>query len=110
MDRCKREIEKLYEIACTCQKEYYTSKTCDKESYFIKREESSYIREYGFQTLPDLKAELEKMWSMDETMQKCMQPVLIAAIKLKPADGVVNDDCHPQKRNDEKLSPFIYNF
>lgn len=114
MDKYKREMENLHSIACVSEKNYYISESSCDDTYFIKRDENdhAYIREYGFETLPDLKKELDKMWNNDEVMQNCMQTVLIAALKSKPIDKDKKEDEVKQSetQNEKKLSPFIYNF
>lgn len=114
MDKSKREKDKLYEIACTNQKDYYILNKCNNDSYFIKRDDDVYIKEYGFESLPDLKEELNRMWDQDEIMQNCIQPVLAAVFKLKPKGKMEDKESskelpHTEKR-EEKLPPFIYNF
>lgn len=108
MDKCKQEKGKLYNFACGCQQNYYTKMDATKESYFIKREESSYIREYGFETLPELKEELSRMWDEDPVMQECMKVVLVSAMKLKPQEE--EEEQQTEEYKNEKLPAFIYNF
>lgn len=108
MDKSKREKDRLYEIACTNRKSYYDWKACGNDSYFIKRDNDVYIREYAFDTIPDLKEELNRMWNQDEILQSCIQPVLIAAFKLKAMDKAEKED--KELLLTEKLPPFIYNF
>ncbi|MDE7177494.1 MAG: hypothetical protein K2O59_06720 [Lachnospiraceae bacterium] len=110
MDKSQNEKDKLYEIACGFQKNYYTGSDCTEESYFIKRVEESYIREYGFETLPELKDELKKMWDEDAVMQECMQTVLVSALKLKPVEGKDGETRNCGEDKSEKLPGYIYNF
>lgn len=77
----------------------------DKDSYFIKRENNvAYIKEYTFETLPELKAQLKEMWSDKEYLQDILQVVLVAAMRNKPHE--IKED----ETKDEKLPTFIYNF
>lgn len=108
MDKIRREKDRLYEIACVNQKNYYTCKVGCNDSYFINRDNDVYIREYGFNELPDLKEELYGMWNQDETLQSCIQPVLVAAFKLKPMDKV--EELSKELSFSEKLPSYIYNF
>lgn len=113
MDKSKREKDGLYEIACLKQKDYYRAAECSEGSYFVKRNDDTYMREYGFETLPELKEELNKMWGGDETLETCLQTVLVAAFKLKPSDESDNGEdkeSSGHERKDEKLLPYIYNF
>lgn len=81
----------------------------DAESYFVRREESEYLKEYNFETLPQIKSELDKMWEGQDYMQEIIKPVLTAAMKNKPTeeqkinDGDVNSKCG-------EIPVFIYNF
>ncbi len=110
MEKIQNENDKLYDIACNYQRNYYTENGCIKESYFVKREEDSYIREYGFETLPELKDELKKMWNEDVVMQECMQTVLVSALKLKPVEGKDGETRNGGEDKSEKLPGYIYNF
>lgn len=110
MDKSRKEKDGLYDIACRHQRDYYTENIDIKESYFIKREEEPYIREYGFETLPELKKELELMWKEDIVMQECIQTVLVSALKMKPTAEVEGEPLHTEKNKSEKLPGYIYNF
>lgn len=110
MDKCKQEKEKLYNLACSYQHNYYTQIDSSKESYFINREETTYIREYGFGTLPELKEELNRMWEKDSVMQECLKVVLVSALKLKPQGAGENHVQRSEEYGEEKLPAYIYNF
>lgn len=114
MDINLNEKERLYQWACehgtSKQKERYFTKI-DKmcASYFEKIHRSEYCREYNFQTLPELRSELDAMWEGDDVMKEIEKPVLVASMKNKPKmkeqSGYNN-----RKEKREQLKPFIYNF
>lgn len=107
MDKCKREKEKLYEYASALQQNYFAQNESSIDSYFFKREECSYIREYGFEGIQELREELGQMWEQDEIMQQCIQIISIAALKMKPNEEI-NDE--GMKENIKgKLPSYIYN-
>ena len=60
----------------------------EKESYFIKRQEKSYIREYGFETLLELFQELDCMWQDEKCMGQIRKAVGVATLKNKPSEEV----------------------
>lgn len=108
MDKCKREKDKLYEYASMVSQNYFVQNESDTDSYFFKREECSYIREYGFESVQELKEELNHMWDQDEIMQQCIQTISIAAIKMKPNEEI-EDESKDTKNIKEKLPSYIYN-
>lgn len=84
-------------------------------SYFIQREEdtnkNSYIREYGFETLPELVEELDVLWEADEMMSSIKRVAAIAALKNKPSKATQYTTVEEDKKGTEsKLPAFIYNF
>lgn len=81
------------------------------ESYFIERKPQEYIREYDFETLPELREELNKMWADESCMKDIMQAVLVAAFKNKPeiSHNVVQLDS-TILGSGEKMPAYIYNF
>lgn len=107
MDKCKREKEKLYKYASTIFRNYFLQNDNNEDSYFFKRESDSYIREYEFESLKELKEELDRMWGQDEVMQQCIQIISIAALKMKPNEEMENEDIKEHTR--EKLPSYIYN-
>ena len=110
MDKCKRVKQTLYHPACSYRHNYYTQMDDAKESYFIKRDELPYIREYGFETLPELEEELNQMWNEDPVMLECMKVVLVSALKLKSQDAGEDYVQHSKEHGEEKLPAYIYNF
>lgn len=109
MDKCKREKEKIYEYACGASYNYFLQDCSSSDSFFTKRNDKVYIREYNFENIQDLKEELTCMWGQDEIMQQCMQAVLVAALKLKPEEGVVLEAVVSKENMKEKLPSYIYN-
>ncbi len=95
----------------------------EKNSYFIKREGDSdrhlYIREYGFEVLPELMKELDLLWENDAVMGSAKKIVGVAAMKNKALEHTMKQDNDDKaaieesiKESDdkEKLPMYIYNF
>ena len=118
MNKNEREKKILYEWGLQNKEEYrFNGIDREKESYFVKRDEDvgSYIREYGFETLPELMRELDVLWGEDEVMSRIKRVVSIAALKNKPTkaiqEEVMMDNLDKKSRETEdKLPAFIYNF
>lgn len=117
MDKNEKEKIFLYEWGIENSTQYVFPKIeKEKESYFIKREEKShitpYIREYGFETLPELTKELDVLWENDETFEKIKKVIGIAFIKNKPVEIMQEKVKTEEQKKDkeDKLPAFIYNF
>ena len=83
----------------------------EKKSYFVKRQDSSYMREYGFETLPEIMEELNSLWVNDEMMESIKKVVCVAAMKNKPiAESGGKKDGENTKKSEDELPVFIYNF
>lgn len=90
----------------------------ERKSYFISREgnETPYIREYGFETLPELTKELDSLWGGDlgEIMAQIKKIIGIAVLKNKPGKVIsseVKESTHEiKKETEDRLPAFIYNF
>lgn len=114
IDRNQSDKEKMYQWACDkhteeLEEKYFTKidKAC--ESYFEKKlSQETYCREYCFQTMPELRSELEAMWGNDEAMEQVEKAVLVAAMKNKPR--VKCDGQSEREVQTDQLSPFIYSF
>lgn len=95
-----------------CSGDIFTRPDPEKESYFLERPDDVYLREYQFDTLPDIMGELEALWMNDEIMDDGIKKVIgIAAMKNKPIgmaeEGKPGKD---QEGQNEKLPMYIYNF
>ncbi len=115
MDKCKREKEKIYDWAGGTDNiehsEKFTKIDNSMESYFIPRDVSEYLVGYNFETMPELKRALEKLWQNKPYMQNIIQVVLVSAMKNKPVK--INEEKEQIKApldHEEKLPVFIYNF
>ena len=100
----KTEIARIYEWSAKYEGNYrYSEADKDAKSYFIPHEENAYIREYEFETIADLKAELEKIWSGNVYMEEITRTVAVAAMKnkIKAAED---------KEKTRGLNEFIYTF
>ena len=116
MGKNDKEKQMLYEWAKTNGSDYHFQEiNQNKESYFIRRGtedgKNSYIREYGFETLPEFMKELEVLWQDEKVTESIKKAVGVAAIKNKPVKikqetvKTINQE-EPQ----DKLPAFIYNF
>ena len=112
MDKNEREKKKLYEFGVeNCKRYHFQEIDKTKESYFIQREEESYIREYKFETLPELMNELSTLWNGDEMMEQIKKVIGVAAMKNKPVKkSQKKTEGEKQEDKEEKLPAFIYNF
>lgn len=108
MDKCEREKEILYnfklENAGNLHCQFY-EKDQNADSYFELCEEEDYLAEYHFETLPQLREMLLKLWKNEEEMKSVMNPILAAAMKNKPLS-----DESIIKRTEDGMQTFIYNF
>ena len=109
MDKCVREKESLYnfklENADKLQCQFY-EKDSNVDSYFEMYEEEDYLLEYNFETLPQLREMLIKLWKNEEDMKGELKPILAAAMKNKPS----RDEGLAIKRAEDGMQTFIYNF
>lgn len=113
MEKNDKEKQMLYEWGKANGASYHFPQIDKAEkSYYIRREtEDSYIREYGFETLPELVKELDTMWGNEEAMQSIKKVVGVAAIKNKPVE-VIQKSIEKDKKDEreDRLPAFIYNF
>lgn len=83
-------------------------------SCFVKRDgDEKYIREYGFESVSELRDLLEVQWKKDRYMEEILTVVLVAAIKNKPEQRDANCQRHPNQmisEETEMLPVYIYNF
>lgn len=115
MNRNEKEKQILYEWGKNNSAVYCFQKIDkEKESYFIQRdageEKGIYIREYGFETLPELVKELDTLWDCNKEMQSIKKAVEVAVFKNKPSKMEPEDKRITDKNEEEKLPEFIYNF
>ncbi len=117
MDKNEKEKRLLYEWACRydsdeIKKDIFSAFMQDVDSYFVKRKkEDNYLCEYEFQTVPKLRAELEKMWSDELYMDVVLKPVLVGSFKNRVATREENtNEVFDDIQKKEGLSPYIYNF
>lgn len=112
MDKNQKEKQILYEWGKENDQKYsFLRADKRKDSYFIKRQDNSYIREYAFETLPQLKEMLNSLWCNDETIESIKMAVAVAAMKNKPIKSFVRTDNEDRKSKlDDELPVYIYNF
>lgn len=112
MDKNEKEKNLLYEWGVThaC---IYSFPQIDKDlsSYFISKQRESYLKEYSFDTLPELMNVLNMYYENNEIILRILKVVSIAALKNKPLKiekEVTNEE--NKKESDDRLPAFIYNF
>lgn len=116
MKKNDKEKKMLYEWGRTNGVNYHFQEIDQqKNSYYIQREaerdRSSYIREYGFETLPEVMKELDILWENEQVTESIKKAVGVAAIKNKPADIIQEVSRTTNKVElQDKLPAFIYNF
>ena len=108
------EKDRLYQWACDnhskeLEEKYFTKIDRKCKSYFEKRSyQDLYYIEYSYQTMPEIKSELDAMWENDDVMENIEKVVLVASMKNKPKlEKELGED---QNERMEQLKPFIYNF
>lgn len=111
MDKNKKEKELIQEWGIKNQNNSYFQ-VIDKsaDSYFSKIDHANYLREYGFLTLPELRAELDALWTNDEIMDQIKKIAGVAALKNKPVKISNEESKSETKETERKLSAFIYEF
>lgn len=85
------------------------------DTYYICRDDNvEYIREYDFDTVLELRKELEHLWKGDNRMAEIIQPIIVAAMKNKPMCENLSQDRNTKSKQvqdqSEKLLAYIYNF
>lgn len=111
MDKNQKEKQILYDWGKENRQKYsFLQADKKKDSYFIKRQDNSYIKEYTFETLPQLKEMLNSLWYDDETMELIKMAVVVAAMKNKPINNLVKSDKEEKDKLDDELPAYIYNF
>jgi len=113
MDKDKREKDLLYQWGIEHTENYqFQSIDKSKESYFIERKEEEYIKEYGFETVPELYGELAKIWDLDNCMDGVEKIIAVAAMKNCPSEveKTIQSQNSDLPKEKEKLPMYIYNF
>lgn len=109
MDRNIHEKQNLYEWACRHANDEgencFTAVDKDRESYYEKAG-TGYLHEYGFESVVELKALLQKQWEGDPVLNEMEQTVLVAAFK----NMTQMDRTEKEFSSREELPTFIYNF
>lgn len=113
MDKNDLEKKKIYEWACKYAEEDF--QTCfseieEKDSFYEKRKEETYIKEYNIRTAIDLSNKLNEIWENDEIMQSIKKVILIAALKNMPTEDILKQESDKEPNMKEQLPSYIYNF
>ena len=116
MGKNDKEKQMLYEWGKTKGIDYHFQEIDQKkESYFIRRGteagRNSYIREYGFEALPQFMKELDVLWQDEKVTESIKKAVGVAAIKNKPVK-IKHETVEKINKEEpqDKLLEFIYNF
>lgn len=112
MDRNDKEKSLFAEWAKNSREDYFMS-VQDTGSYFVKRIQTEYIREYSLETVPELRDELEALWDGDKNMELVLTAVLAASIKNKPRRqerAGTAEYISEVSETKEELPIYIYNF
>lgn len=110
MDKNQKEKQILYNWGKENKQKYsFQREDKEKDSYFIKRQDNSYIKEYAFETLPQFREMLDSLWYDDGTIESIKMAAAVAAMKNKPIKKLVKTDNEKEKLDDE-LPAYIYNF
>lgn len=112
-DKNKREKENLLRWAeqYSLQQKAHIFSSMDNElsTYWTEKNAcESYLMEYGFFSLPDIKKDLDLMWKHDEIMSAVEKSVLVAIMKNEIMSNLKQS--YIQSDHSESLPEFIYNF
>lgn len=116
MGKNDKEKQMLYEWAKTRGIDYhFPGIDLNRKSYFIQRgtedSSNSYIREYGFETLPELMKELNVVQENEKVTASIKKAVGVASIKNKPVKVKQKTTWTINKEEPQDKPPvFIYNF
>lgn len=116
MRKNDKEKQMMYEWGKTNAIDYHFQEiNQNKKSYFIQREaeedSNSYIREYGFETLPEFMKELNVLWENEKMTEPIKKAVGVAIIKNKPMKVKQETvETINKEETQDKLPAFIYNF
>ena len=110
MDQSVREKESLYQLQLNGIDDILKDfNVIDKGavSYFDAEPQRSYLAEYGFETLPQLRGLLSEMWRYEEYMDSIMKTLLAAAMKNVP----LKEECTAKPKEADRVMPeYIYAF
>lgn len=107
---CSREQEMLYHLELDMLdgwKKTFDFTHKEKDSYYVLHDKHEYLMEYGFETIPQLKEMLDRLWENEQYMQDIEKMVLAAAIKNKPKQEVRES---LERDADGYMPEFVYNF
>lgn len=120
MDRNDKEKRMLYEWGKqNSDSGQFQGIDRDRQSYFIPRDgnTSAYIREYGFETLPEFMQELEAMWGDEPVLEQMKKICAVAVMKNEIIGGMpayetkeVPGNSETKQNRKDKLPMHVYNF
>ena len=118
MKNNRKEQEMFYHWALThhdelTEERYFPKINPERSSYYEEPQEIyPYCHEYSYETVDELKKQLEKMWGNDKTIEQILTAVVVSAFKNEPEN--YREDCSKSKAQENatqnELTTFIYNF
>lgn len=112
MGKNDKEKKMIYEWGAANYDRYqFTEINGNTGSYFQERGDYNYIREYYFDTVSELKDELNSLWEGEAYMESIIQAVLVALMKNKVDESKTLESIDEEKpENPERMPAYIYNF
>lgn len=120
MDKNDKEKQLMYEWGKKhSDSSQFQEMDGDRQSYFIQRDRntSAYIREYGFETLPEFMQELEALWGDEPVMEQMKKICAVAVMKNEITGRIsvhdtkeISDNPGTKPDQEDKLPVYIYNF
>lgn len=114
MDKNKREKDRLLEMACRQEpdRSCFTLPEKNVGTYFLERKDNIYLKEYEFETVPQLRSLLQKEAGFDRGQEELLKMITVAAFKnqfRKEVISMENENNAVQAEPREALPAFIYN-
>lgn len=114
MDKNKREKDRLLEMAHgqELDRNCFTLPEENADTYFLERKDSIYLKEYGFETVPQLRELLQKETGFDGEQEELLTVITVAAFKNQIRKEMPQDKKESvavQRETKEVLPTFIYN-
>lgn len=114
IDKNKREKDCLLEMARRQELDRNCFALPEKniDTYFLERKDDAYLKEYGFETVPQLRELLQKEVGFDEKQEELLKMITVAAFKnqvQRDKDMDKKEDTAVRAEAKEVLPAFIYN-
>lgn len=116
----QKEKEKIYQWACAYEKSdpglthsVFTGKDEKQSTYFTACKNTVHLKEYGFDTVTELKDQLKNLWENEPYMQEMITVVCVATFKNRNRTREIKEsgqDVDGTYRKEAVLPSYIYNF